>query len=279
MTTVILVTNGIKLADEEYCKRIALPGLGISMHRQAVSSVAEKIVDCLAQKKRTFQLTEKAWDNISKYWQGNVCVQLNILKPLFECGAIMDVFQWVRKMNYEPVMELTKPGPIFERGNSLDVSVDEVKELYEKMQEFDLKHYPQCYAEIIVPPSYGHNCTLVETGVHININGNVIPCVAHDSLPLGNIFDTTLDNILEKSELRLAIQDYRNWIVGPCKDCQYFEYCHGGCRGEAFWDTGCPRASDPYCWYIPKGMTLKDMVPRSCAGCLLENHPGCNKKI
>lgn len=278
MPTVILVTNGIMLADEKYCELIALSGLGISMHKHATSPANENIVDQLAQRRGTFATTEKAWKNISKYWQGNVCVQLNILKPLLKYGSVFDVFKWAREMNYEPIIELTKPGPIFERGSPLDVTTEEIEFLYKEMQSFDAIHYPMHRSEIIVPPSYGHNCTLIETGVHINVNGNVIPCVAHDLLPLGNIFHSSLDDILESNNLRMAIQDFQNWIVGPCRDCQYFEYCHGGCRGEAFWDTGCPRSSDPYCWYQTKKASLKDMTPKSCTGCILENHPGCKIK-
>lgn len=278
--TVILVTNGLKLADKEYCKRIALPGLSISMHRRAVSQEAKDLVDDLSQKKGYFSLSSKAWKNVENFWQGDVNVQLNLLKPLIKGGHAMDVFKWARSKGYEPIMELTKPGPIFERGNRLDVSKEEIKKLFEEMQNYDKKHYPQLRADFLVPPSYGHNCTMAETGIHVYVDGTIVPCVAHNGISLGNIFpdEIDLDEVLN-SPIRQAIKDYQNWIVGPCRECEHFEYCHGGCRGEAFWDTGCPRASDPYCWHIPKNLTLKDIVPASCEGCLLENHLGCAIKV
>lgn len=279
MPVVILVTNGLKLAKKDYCQKIALPRLQISTHRQAINSSARETVDYLVQRKGIFELTNMAWKNIEKYWQGIVCVQLNLLKPLVDGGHVMDVFQWARSKNYEPIMELTKPGPIFERGHKLDVPVQRVQELYNKMLEYDRKYYPHLSEQIpaIVPPSYGHNCTLVETGVHVRVDGTVIPCVAHTTLPLGNIFKDNIETMLA-SKIRLAIKDYQNWIVGPCRQCRHFEYCHGGCRGEAFWDTGCPRASDSYCWHFPKGISLQDLTLVSCAGCILENHPGCKIK-
>lgn len=278
--TVILVTNGILLANKEYCRKIARPKLTISMHRRAIKPEARGLVNELAQSKGAFDLYEKAWENVGKYWQGEVCVQLNLLRPLVTGGHALDVFKWAREQGYEPIMELTKPGPIFERGHALDVPIKEIEELYAKMRTYDRQYHPgkEASMEVVVPPAYGHNCTLVETGIHVQVDGTVVPCVAHAGFPLGNIFQDDLEDMLN-SDIRLAIKDYANWIVGPCRRCVHFEYCHGGCRGEALWDTGCPRASDPYCWHIPKGLTLRDMVPENCNGCLLKGNLGCKIKV
>jgi radical SAM protein with 4Fe4S-binding SPASM domain len=277
---VILVTNGLRLADKEYCKRIALPRLSISMHRRAISQKARRLVNKLSQNEKYFSLSNRAWTNVEDFWQGDVNVQLNLLKPLIKDGHAMDVFKWARSKVYEPIMELTKPGPIFERGHRLDVPSEEIRKLFEEMQDYDKKHYPQLMADVLVPPSYGHSCTMVETGIHVYVDGTIVPCVAHTGISLGNILsdEINMDEIIN-SPIRQAIKNYQDWIVGPCRKCEHFEYCHGGCRGEAFWDTGCPRASDPYCWHVPKKMTLKEIVPISCEGCLLEKHPGCGIKF
>ena len=276
--TVILVTNGLRFADEDYCKKIALPNLSISMHRRAISPAAKELVSDLSQHRNYFDQSERAWKNVEKFWQGDVNVQINLLKPLVDDGHALDIFKWSRSKGYEPIIELTKPGPIFERGHVLDVSQEEIKKLFEEMQAYDNEYFPKWAAKMLVPPSYGHNCTMSETGIHVTVDGSVIPCVAHTTLVLGNILTDDIDEMLA-SPIRESIKDYQNWIVGPCRECHIFEYCHGGCRGEAFWDTGCPRASDPYCWHIPSGLTLKDMAPQSCEGCILENHPGCAKKV
>jgi radical SAM protein with 4Fe4S-binding SPASM domain len=276
--TVILVTNGLRLADEEYCKRIALPGLSISMHKRAVSFAAERMVNQLAQNGSYFERSARAWRNVELFWKGDVNVQMNLLRPLVQGGHALEVFKWARKKGYEPIMELTKPGPIFERGNPLDVTAKEVEKLYRAMQGHDWRYFRKEIPSVLVPPSYGHSCTLIETGVHVYVDGTVVPCVAHNGITLGNIFTDNIEDILN-SPIRKAIQEYKNWIVGPCRSCEHFEYCHGGCRGEAFWDTGCPRASDPYCWHLPKRLELEDMVPKTCDGCILENNPGCKIKI
>lgn len=277
---VILVTNGVKLADRDYCRTIARPGLMLAMHRRAIRESARGLVDVLMQTEGGFDLNRRAWHNVEELWQGPVAVQCNLLKPLLVDGHVFDVFRWARLMGYTPIMELTKPGPIFERGHELDVTAEEVEELYRKMREFDRKYHPEHEAKIgaLTPPSYGNVCTMIETGIHVLNDGTVLPCIAHTTLSLGNIFTDDLDEMLG-SELRLAIRDYANWIVGPCRACEHFESCHGGCRGEALWDTGCPRASDPYCWHHAKSLTLKDMVPPSCDGCLLEGSRKCEIKV
>jgi len=277
MSKVILVTNGIKFANYKYCQKVALPNLVISMHRQAINSKHKNLVDYVLGKQGAFELKQRAWDNVQKYWQGKICVQLNLLRPLLEAGCVMEVFKWARSQGFEPIMELSKPGPSFSRGDKLDVSLAEAMSLYQEMLQWDEKYYPELVPQALVPPSYGHNCTLIETGVHITVTGDVLPCVGHPTIKYGNIFQDDLDAIL-KSPLRQAIQDYKHWIVGPCTTCQHFSYCRGGCRGEAMWDTGCPRASDPYCWHHSPQLTIKDMVPASCQGCILEHCEGCKIK-
>jgi radical SAM protein with 4Fe4S-binding SPASM domain len=190
----------------------------------------------------------------------------------------MDVFKWARERGYEPVIEMTKVSSNFERGNKLDLSPEEIRVVYQEMYDYDREKYPIKTPIVVVPPVYGHPCTLMETSLHITIDGRMILCVGNETISYGNIFTDGLEQALN-SPLRRAIQDYRNWIVGPCRDCPYFDYCHGGCRGNAKEETGCPRASNPYCWHHPAGVTIKDMVPKTCKGCLLENNPGCSIKV
>ena len=275
---VILVTNGMKLANEKYCKSIALPGLAIATHRMAIKDSAEPLVNYLSGTRTAWDQQEKAWLNIEKYWQGDINMQLNLMKPLIQEGHAFNVFVYARQHGFEPIIELTKPGPIYSRGNPLDVTPQEIQILFTKMQQYDKEYFPEHYVTNQVPPSLNHNCTLVETGLHISVDGDIIPCVGHFGITLGNIFSDDFVDILN-SPIRLAMKDFQNWIVGPCKQCELFQYCRGGCRGEAYWQTGCPRASDPYCWHHKPETTLEEMTPENCIGCPLEHNPACNIKI
>lgn len=278
MDLVVLVTNGLKLADENFCQKISHPKAMIHMHRKAVSEKGRDLVDSFCQREGTFDLSQKAWKNVEKFWEGKVNAQLNIMRPFVDGGHIFDVFRWARDAGIDPVIELVKSGPQFKRGCEFDVSSAEVGKIFEKLLEFDELHYPQKTAKFLTPPYYGNSCTLPETGVHVLVDGSVISCISYGPIPLGNIFKDDIDIILN-SEIRKTMKDYQNWIVGPCKECSAFGYCHGACRGEVFWSTGCPRASNLYCWNQQKGLALQDMVPKSCEGCILENHPGCGKKV
>jgi radical SAM protein with 4Fe4S-binding SPASM domain len=276
---IIIVTNGVKFASEKYCQSIALPGVGISMHRWAIQDTPEnsKIVDDLAQMPGTFRRSQKAWANIGRLWpkENMVCVQLNVLKPLIDSGLAFEVFKWARSQGYEPIIELTKPGPIFERGHRLDVSPAEVLAFYEQLRAYDEQYYPHLASKVHTPPSYGHNCTMTETGLHVTISGEVIPCVGQPVIILGNIFTQPLTEIIQHP-LREMIRDHQTWLIGPCRDCEHFDYCHSGCRGEAFWDTGCPRASDPYCWHQKPFQNLHEMIQTACPTCPLKGTPNCN---
>ncbi|HCC22842.1 TPA: hypothetical protein DF272_01540 [Candidatus Falkowbacteria bacterium] len=274
---VILVTNGLKFADSRFCRRLAQPRLALAMHRLAMKAEGADIVNQLSGSKTAYDRYQKAWRNIEKYWQGDVNVQLNLMRPLIDGGHVLDVFKWARSMGYEPIMELTKAGRRYPRGNPLDVSPAEIINLFAELKRYDEEHYPDKVAGTQVPPSYNHNCTLIETGIHILINGDVLPCVGHPGLKLGNVFSDDLDDILNHP-LRRALMDYHSWIVGPCQACAQFDFCHGGCRGEAYWQTGCPRASDPYCWLSPPSSDLSVFRPESCVGCILEHHPSCGFK-
>jgi radical SAM protein with 4Fe4S-binding SPASM domain len=273
METVVLVTNGLALADKDYCRKLAIPGVVISMHRKAISSGAEKIVDSLNQTKNSFRLSQKAWENVDKYWRGKIYVQINLLKPLLDGGHILDVFRWARENRYIPLVELVKSSLFFERGNQLDVSIKEAELLFKQLRKYDslTESIP------LIPPYYGNTCTLIETSIHITVDGSVIPCVGNQTPNYGNIFTDSIEDIMGHS-LRHKIKDYSNWIVGSCKNCEYFDYCRGGCRGEARYATGCLRASDPYCWHHHLSATVKDMVPDSCDGCILEDFKGCSIK-
>jgi radical SAM protein with 4Fe4S-binding SPASM domain len=279
MKKVYLVTNGLALANAEYCRSLCCgKNLTISMHRRAIRPEAEELVDQLSGRKGAFRDNAAAWENIAQHWLGKICAQINLLRPLVELGHAFDVFSWARKNHFEPVMEMVKEGTNFYRGNNLDLAPEEIISFYNRLREFDLRFFPEKCPQQIVPPVYGNPCTLMETSLHVNVAGEVVLCVGNASISYGSVNENGIDQALS-SPLRQAIRNYREWIVGPCRICAHFDHCHGGCRGNAKSETGCPRASDPYCWRHSKNLKMRDMVPETCRGCLLENHPGCAIKV
>lgn len=77
-----------------------------------------------------------------------------------------------------------------------------------------------------------------------------------------------------------VFQEQDEWIAGPCRDCEYYASCRGGCRGEAALVFGCSRASCPVCWHIDPEFRNNPavMMPASCKGCPLLGHHDCHPK-
>ncbi len=73
-----------------------------------------------------------------------------------------------------------------------------------------------------------------------------MPCVGV-TIPIGNIRNQPLGEILRESEVVRDLKDHLQTIKGPCRTCDRAENCYG-CRGAAYQLTGDYLASDPMCW-------------------------------
>jgi radical SAM protein with 4Fe4S-binding SPASM domain len=79
----------------------------------------------------------------------------------------------------------------------------------------------------------------------VSMHGRVYPCVGM-LLPLGNVHDESLRDILRLSEVIENLANHRKLIKEPCRDCPDAQDCYG-CRGAAFIATGDYLAPDPTC--------------------------------
>jgi len=160
------------------------------------------------------------------------------------------------------------------------VTPEQVATLFEQCRQYDHEHFPELEPAIISPPAYGNPCTMSITGLHVkNLDegdyGGVYSCCAQ-KVRHGDLKEQTLGEILRSPTLTV-FRDQDRYIVGPCKDCELYPVCKGGCRGEAVLKFGCPRASSPACHHIPPDVR-KDralMAPASCEGCPLEDNEEC----
>jgi radical SAM protein with 4Fe4S-binding SPASM domain len=274
---VILVTNMDRLSDEHFCRQVYNSGAVIAGQRHAVkpSKVSEEIENLLAGGCH-YGTSMAAWLNVEKIFPaGRVCVQCCITRPALESGSIFDVFRWTRQMGYDPVMEFTKEGEGFKRGCKLDVDPEEIINLFREFQRIDAEEFGLAPPSNLLPQAYGKTCHLIEDSLHFLVDGTAVPCVGHHNIHYANIRDG-IDAVLSHP-LRQIISNPYQWIYGYCRnECEFFVECTGGCRGSAFDMTGCPRSSFYYCPHIPRSrLSLRDMSPPSCKGCILENNPAC----
>ncbi len=111
-------------------------------------------------------------------------------------------------------------------------------------------------------------CTKHKFSCFVTYDGIVYPC-AGTPLSIGNLRETTLDKIINDSEVFENLVNHENMIKGPCRECDSFSNCYG-CRGRALSLTGDYLASDPLCTknkgksgminYLP--MAVADLIPQ-----------------
>ncbi len=95
----------------------------------------------------------------------------------------------------------------------------------------------------------GKGCIAGQSICFVSSKGDIFPC-SYFALPAGNVFEDTLKNIWDKSEL---FDDMRNFSSygGKCGVCKHLNVC-GGCRARAYSITGDYLAEEPFCDYVPE---------------------------
>lgn len=278
---VLLVTNGMLLANDLFCRKVADSGADIVVQRHVIGNgeIQKNIQDIVVGRKNTLDQVNQAFINIELFFKPHrVAIQCCITRPVVESGQIYEVFRYARKNGYEHVLECTKASERFQRGNHLDISSVELLHVYEKLQRIDIDEFDG-KSNPLTPQAYGKTCHMPENSVHCLLDGTIVPCVGQP-FPLGNIFngaDTSLENILS-SKKRDFFMNPNKRIHGHCRQCSYFQICTGGCRGDAFFLTGCFNASAVQCPQLAKyeKLSLRDFIPSTCDNCEFNKNSFCS---
>ncbi len=275
--TPILVTNGQNISDllidllSDYesvvVTHAVIPGREDVMNKYAndpyqPSDYARKLIDAVSRLRR------------------NKGIELILEMPLTDSMYLhaFEFFKFCRENDITPFVEISRHN---DKGDPTTcVTPEQVRELFERFRKYDLKHHPEKAPDVIHPPAYGNPCTMPITGLHVKNHdvgdyGGVYSCCAQ-SIRHGDLKSQSLREIL-KSPTLSVFRDQDKYIVGPCKDCDVYDVCKGGCRGEAALKFGCPRASNPSCHRIPKSKRNDPevMAPETCEGCPLEDCDQC----
>ncbi len=268
--TPILVTNGIKLSDSDYAKKVALPGATLVLHAPLPSEVQDRHVG----RGGYSHLLLQAYSNVLGKAGVTVVGEVTIIDEFI--SYLPWVYQWCLDHKVIPFIEISRRNDEGSRYPSSTLPED-VKELFNRIRRIDPNP-----SGPLVPPAYGQPCTMSITGLHVKNFGHgdfsgVYSCCAQH-IRHGDLLEEPLAEIMEKPSVKFfMLQD--EWIVGPCKSCQHYSVCRGGCRGEAFLTYGCPRASYP-CWHIPFELRNNPsaMRPQSCDNCPLQGNSSCRLK-
>ncbi len=154
------------------------------------------------------------------------------------------MWTWLREQNIEPYFEVITPQAHARENDWLLVDSSQLKQLFETLAEIDRRQFDRSWQP--QPPLVGNRCMRHQVSCVVTATGEVMPCVGV-TIPLGNIREQPLADILNGSQVIQDLKNFRQTIKGPCASCDQAEACYG-CRGAAYQMTGDYLASDPTCW-------------------------------
>ena len=154
------------------------------------------------------------------------------------------LWEWLRDQGILPYFEMITPQGEARSQHMLDPDPSSIEEFFHRISELDRTKYGRHWDP--KPPLVGGECLRHQFSCAVNSEGFVQSCVGI-TIPLGNVREQRLKEILRDSEVVQDLKNYRNMIKGPCGECAKLEVCYG-CRGTAYQMTGDYLASDPLCW-------------------------------
>jgi radical SAM protein with 4Fe4S-binding SPASM domain len=212
-----------------------------------MNSFDPELQDRLAGKKGAHAVIHSALEALRK--AGYPAEEAFLAVSTVICAPNIDelsrLWRWLRDQKIVPYFEMITPQANAVNNQWLFVEPLRVHQLFEDLAEIDRRNYngqwdPQ-------PPLVGNRCLRHLFSCLVTSRGEVMPCVGIN-VPLGNIREHKLEDIVGQSQIIKDLKNYRQTIKGPCRECAKAEQCYG-CRGAAFQMTGDYLASDPLCWH------------------------------
>lgn len=158
------------------------------------------------------------------------------------------LWTWIRREGMIPYFEMITLQGRAKEHLDLVITSDELHELFQELSRIDREFYHHIWEPH--PPIAGLCCNRHAYTCTVTVKGDIIPCPGVD-IPVGNIRQTPLADILKQSPVIQDLRNIRERIKGACRDCDQRDICYG-CRGMAYQYTGDYLAADPLCWKNPE---------------------------
>ena len=219
------ILSNLTLLNDEIIKEMkANPLLGVQV---SLYSMNPDIHDEITQVKGSFEKTKNA---ILKLIENDILLQINcsILKQNKNCFD--DVIKWAKHHK----IQVGDDYVIIARHNHTTenlcnrLSIDEIKEIINKKAENDPKYLEQLEIEAKQKKNITSNdivCSICHSSICIADNGNVYPCAGWQDNTLGNVKETSLNEIWEKSEKVQYLRGLRKRDFPRCIICPDKEFC------------------------------------------------------
>ncbi len=234
-----LVTNGCRI-DRAAAERLFELGVRVVLKR---SSLVPEVQDQLAGLEGAHQLIETAYRNLrdAGYPSGDRVLGISSLICRENASELPRLWEWIRREGLVPYLDVILPHEGNASRGQTALAPEDLQELIERLAAWDRAHGGGSWDP--QPPSVG--CLRHLFSCLVDAEGRVLPC-AGVAIPVGDVRQRPLREILEDSEVMQNLRDHTRTIAGPCAVCSRSDGCHG-CRGSAYGETGDYLASDPRC--------------------------------
>jgi len=280
---VLLISNGIRLADEGYARKILIPGVSLLMQRHTLDddALAQRIQENSVGKSGTLEQSHIAWKNVIKIFsekggEDRLMMQCCLTETVMSSNNLDRLFRWAREsLGTLPIMEYLAPPHTGSEdqlkwlGSYPPLTRQIVAQLERFMKIDEELGLPASrYKDAVSPQAYNTSCTMLCEGGQITNSGIYLPCTnmgprSTHPLQFGNILFEPFEAIENHPVRRAFLQP--NFRVKGCDDP-----CQGsGCWWTGLVTTGCYRLCQLNCVFNEEMLTIDD-VPELCHDCQLD---------
>ncbi len=219
----------------------------------------EKKQDELAGHNGAFTIIQDAFRNLctAGYPSENPFLAVSTIICKQNIDELAGLWQWLRDQDVLPYFEMITPQGDALEHDDMNPPLEDVEDLFRQIEKIDREKYGIKWDA--QPPLVGSKCLRHLFSCLVTSQGDVNPCVGV-TIPVGNIRDKPLKEILAESEVINNLRKHTVNIKGPCGNCDKASDCYG-CRGAAYNLTGDYLASDPLCWEHGSKETEIDYLP------------------
>lgn len=219
------VLSNLTLLNDEIIKEMKMnPLLGVQV---SLYSMNPNIHDEITQMKGSFEKTKNA---ILKLIENDILLQIScpIMKQNKNCYD--EVIKWAEKYN----IHVGDDYGIIARYNhttknlNCRLSIDEVKEFINSKVANNAKYLEQIKMEAEKKKNITSNdfvCSVCHSSICIADNGNVYPCAGWQDCIVGNVKETSLNDIWNNSEKVQYLRGLRKKDFPKCIQCPDKEFC------------------------------------------------------
>lgn len=219
------VLSNLTLLDDKIIEELkANPLLGVQV---SLYSMNPEIHDGITQMKGSLEKTKNA---ILKLIKNHVPLQIScpIMKQNKNCYN--DVVEWAKEHNVHAGEDFVIIAAYNHTTQNLNcrLSLDEVKDFINNKANNDAKYIEQIEIAAEKKKSITSDdfiCSVCHSSICITENGDVYPCAGWQDYIVGNVKETSLNNIWNNSKKVQYLRNLRNKDFPKCIKCPDKEYC------------------------------------------------------